>query len=67
MVLKNIYPCLHDKAGRAVQTDVVLGQRMPGEVEVREGLTPTDVVVTSGQQRLRNGMAVRVVETTPGT
>ncbi|MDP2356808.1 MAG: efflux RND transporter periplasmic adaptor subunit [Beijerinckiaceae bacterium] len=53
--------------GRAVQTDVVLGQRMPGEVEVRQGLTPTDVVVTSGQQRLRNGMAVRIVDTAPGT
>ena len=53
--------------GRAVQTDVVLGQRMPGEVEVREGLTPADVVVTSGQQRLRNGMAVTVVENASGT
>ncbi len=53
--------------GRAVQTDVVLGQRMPGEVEVREGLTPADVVVTSGQQRLRNGMVVRIVDTAPGT
>lgn len=53
--------------GRAVQTDVVLGQRMPGRVEVREGLASEDVVVTSGQQRLRNGVAVRVVETAPGT
>jgi hypothetical protein len=23
MVLKNIYPCLHDKAGRAVQMDAL--------------------------------------------
>lgn len=53
--------------GRAVQADVVLGQRMPGEVEVREGLTPNDIVVTSGQQRLRNGVVVRVVDSTPGT
>lgn len=53
--------------GRAVQTDVVLGQRMPGRVEVREGLAPDDVVVTSGQQRLRNGASVRIVENAPGT
>ncbi|MFN3892344.1 MAG: efflux RND transporter periplasmic adaptor subunit [Beijerinckiaceae bacterium] len=52
--------------GRAVQTDVVLGQRMPGQVEVREGLTADDVVVTSGQQRLRDGIAVRIVETARG-
>lgn len=53
--------------GRAMQADVVLGQRMPGEVEVREGLAPTDVVVTSGQQRLRNGVAVRIVSSAAGT
>lgn len=52
--------------GRALQTDVVLGQRMPGRVEVREGLGPEDVVVTSGQQRLRNDAMVRIVEA-PGT
>lgn len=53
--------------GKAVQQDVVLGQRMPGQVEVREGLKPEDVVVTSGQQRLRNNMAVRIVTTAQGT
>ena len=29
--------------GKAVQQDVTLGQRMPGQVEVREGLKPGDV------------------------
>ena len=53
--------------GRAVQVDVVLGQRMPGEVEVREGLAPEDIVVLSGQQRLRNGVAVRIVKSATGT
>jgi membrane fusion protein, multidrug efflux system len=53
--------------GRAVQVDVVLGQRIPGEVEVREGLKPDDVVITSGQQRLRNGVAVRIIQNAPGT
>lgn len=53
--------------GRAVQTDVVLGQRMPGQVEVREGLKADDLVVTSGQQRLRDGVVVRVVQNATGT
>ena len=53
--------------GKAQQQEVVLGQRMPGQVEVREGLKPDDVVVTSGQQRLRNNMAVRIVTTAQGT
>lgn len=53
--------------GRAVQADVVLGQRMPGQVEVREGLAPDDVVITSGQQRLRAGVQVRVVTNAQGT
>ncbi|MDO8875841.1 MAG: efflux RND transporter periplasmic adaptor subunit [Pseudolabrys sp.] len=47
--------------GRAVQTEVVLGQRLPGLVEVRKGLSATDVVVRAGQQRLREGAPVRVV------
>jgi membrane fusion protein (multidrug efflux system) len=53
--------------GRSVQQDVVLGQRMPGLVEIREGLKPDDMVVTSGQQRLREGVAVRIVTATQGT
>ena len=47
----------------AKRTTVRLGARTPGFVEVVEGLSPMDVVVTAGQQRLqRDGMAVRVVE-----
>jgi membrane fusion protein, multidrug efflux system len=47
----------------AKRTPVRLGARTPGFVEVVEGLSPGDVVVTAGQQRLpRDGMAVRVVE-----
>ena len=47
----------------AKRTPVRLGARTPGLVEVVEGLSPMDVVITAGQQRLqRDGMAVRVVE-----
>lgn len=53
--------------GRAVQQDVTLGQRMPGRVEVRDGLDADAVIVTSGQQRLRTGVTVRIVNATRGT
>ena len=52
--------------GRAVQTEVVLGQRLPGRVEVRKGLSAGDTVITAGQQRLREGIPVQVVATPPG-
>ena len=52
--------------GKAMQREVRLGQRMPGKVEIREGLAPGDVVVTSGQQRLRDGANVNVVNAGSG-
>jgi membrane fusion protein (multidrug efflux system) len=51
--------------GRAVQTEVVLGQRLPGQVEILKGLSASDTVVTSGQQRLREGAPIQVVGATP--
>lgn len=47
--------------GKVTQAEVRLGKRQAGEVEVVEGLRPGDVVVTAGQQRLREGAAVEVV------
>ena len=47
--------------GRAIETKVELGPRKAGEVEIRKGLPPDSVVVTAGQQRLRDGAAVTVV------
>jgi membrane fusion protein, multidrug efflux system len=52
--------------GRAVETKVELGIRKAGEVEVRNGLTAETVVVTAGQQRLRDGAAVNVVASADG-
>jgi len=46
--------------GRAVRTAVVLGQRMPGFVEVRAGLARDAQVVTAGQQQLRDGARLQV-------
>lgn len=45
--------------GKAVKTEVKLGSRLPGEVEIREGLNQNSVVVTSGIQKIRDGVPVR--------
>jgi membrane fusion protein (multidrug efflux system) len=43
-------------------TPVVLGARRQGEVEVREGIAPGDLVVTAGLLKIRDGAAVQVQE-----
>ena len=40
---------------------VVLGQRTPGYVEIVEGVSPGDVVVTEGQIKIRDGAPVTVI------
>jgi membrane fusion protein, multidrug efflux system len=45
--------------GRAVETEVHIGQRRPGEVEVLSGLRPGQTIVTSGLQRIGDGAAVQ--------
>ena len=52
--------------GHAVRTAVQLGQRRPGQVEVRKGLARGDVVVTAGQQQVNDGAAVDVVNDPAG-
>lgn len=47
--------------GRAVLTEVRLGRRKPGQVEIASGLAAGQVVVTAGHQRLSDGVAVEVV------
>jgi membrane fusion protein (multidrug efflux system) len=51
------------RENRARRTEVRLGQRMQGEVEVLSGLRPGEQVVVRGIQRLRNDAPVRIVET----
>ncbi|MFN3461327.1 MAG: efflux RND transporter periplasmic adaptor subunit [Oceanibaculum sp.] len=54
-------------SGKVALTEVELGARRPGMVEVLSGLSPKDVVVVAGQLRLRDGIAVEVVgELPPG-
>lgn len=51
-----------DGASRAQNVKVAIGQRAQGWVEISEGLAAGELVVTAGQQRLREGATVRVVE-----
>lgn len=51
--------------GKAVQTRVTLGARRTGEVQILEGVSADDVIVTAGQARLRDGSAVEIVSREP--
>lgn len=46
--------------GKVVAVPVTLGQRNAEEVQIINGLQPDDVVVTSGQQKVKDGMPVKV-------
>jgi membrane fusion protein (multidrug efflux system) len=50
--------------GRVVEEKVTLGERRNAEVEIVGGLEGAAVVVTAGQQRLRDGAEVEVVSAT---
>lgn len=49
--------------GRAQRQEIKLGLRLPGEVEVRDGLNLGEPVVVRGVQWIRNDQPVRVTET----
>ena len=52
--------------GKAVTTDVQLGIRRDGKVEVTGGLNPDDQVVTAGQLKLYDGSAVDAAKPATG-
>ncbi len=47
--------------GKAIMTPVQLGQRRPGQVEIVEGVSAGDVLVTDGQLKIRDGAAVKAL------
>ena len=51
---------IEDRA--AVLSDVEVGQRRQGRVEILSGLAAGDLIVTAGQMKLRDGAPVRVIE-----
>lgn len=48
--------------GKALRQKVEIGQRRDGKVEILSGLAASDLVVTAGHQKIRDGAAVRIVE-----
>jgi membrane fusion protein (multidrug efflux system) len=46
--------------GKAARVKIDIGQRRDGKVEVLKGLGPSDVVVTAGQLKLRDGVPVTI-------
>lgn len=48
--------------GKASLTEVRIGQRRAGKVEVVEGLSKDDTVITAGQLKIRDGAPVMVLE-----
>jgi membrane fusion protein (multidrug efflux system) len=50
--------------GKAKLTKVKIGTRREGRVEIVEGLTAGDQVVTAGQLKIRDGSPVTIVGTT---
>lgn len=47
--------------GKAALTEVGLGSRSPGQVEILKGLRPGELVVTDGQIRLQDGAPVMLL------
>lgn len=52
--------------GKAVKTKVLIGERRPGKVQVLEGIVQDDEVVVQGTLRIRNGSALRVLNSSQG-
>ncbi len=46
--------------GKAVRTEVELGQRRMGQVQIRRGLSLGDTVIVAGQMKVRDGGSVTV-------
>ena len=62
-----IWPIGNDKTvfvvidGKATQRVVQIGQRLPGMVEILDGLSAGDELVTAGQMKLYDGAAVNTI------
>jgi membrane fusion protein (multidrug efflux system) len=53
--------------GKAALTEVALGARSPGQVEIVKGLKPGELVVTDGQIKLQDGVPVSVLTEKPAS
>ena len=68
---ESLFPLGEDKyvykvvEGKATRQKIDIGQRHEGRVEVMNGLTPDDVVVTAGVIKLREGVPVTIANSAP--
>jgi membrane fusion protein (multidrug efflux system) len=46
--------------GKAYAVTAIIGKRLNGNVQIINGLTHDDVVVTDGQMKLKSGMTVKI-------
>jgi membrane fusion protein (multidrug efflux system) len=53
------------KEGKAQRVRVRLGQRLPGKVEVLDGVAAGTEVIVGGLQQVRDGVPVRVLGKSP--
>jgi membrane fusion protein (multidrug efflux system) len=49
------------REGKAVKTEVTIGRRRPGEVEVLKGVAAGDVIISEGIQKVRDGSPVKAL------
>lgn len=56
------YVFVVDAENKVTQREVVLGERIPGSVEVLSGLSEGDEIVIEGTQKLRSGVTINRVE-----
>ena len=70
---ESLFPLGEDKYvykvvdGKATRQKIEIGQRREGKVEVMNGLSPEDIVVTAGVIKLREGVAVTIANATPAS
>ena len=50
------------KNGKATMTKVILGQRTSNKVEILNGLTPGDTILTTGIMQVKEGMDVKITQ-----
>lgn len=51
--------------GHAKLTPVTIGERLPGEVEILSGIEDDDIVLVSGQLKVRDGAPIEPLESAP--
>ena len=50
------------KNGKAVSVPVKVGTRIYGKVQIISGIKKGDQIITTGQDQLKNGEAVKIVK-----